>query len=196
MGLPPRVYYTLGEAAARWGCSIGDVAAYAAAGQIHIATGIPPVRCGERIIAGLVHVPAADMLAMFRRCGSGPDRIAVHRIKPLDSEDWIHVDGDECLSVAMPDLVIMADDARRFEAEHQIFGAVHNIGRPRNYPWEDMLISMMIRVHEQGVPETQAEWVRELVEWFERRNPDGQDIPDESSIRKKIAPIWKLLRGA
>ena len=33
MALPPRVYYTLQEVTARWGCNIADVAGWAAAGE-------------------------------------------------------------------------------------------------------------------------------------------------------------------
>jgi hypothetical protein len=47
MALPPRVYYTLQEVTARWGCNIADVAGWAAAGKFHIMTGIGLVRCGE-----------------------------------------------------------------------------------------------------------------------------------------------------
>ena len=40
MALPPRVYYTLQEVTARWGCNIADVAGWAAAGKFHIMTAL------------------------------------------------------------------------------------------------------------------------------------------------------------
>ena len=54
MALPPRVYYTLFEAAARWRCNIADLAGWADAGRFRILTGIPAVRCGEEVVAGKV----------------------------------------------------------------------------------------------------------------------------------------------
>ena len=40
MGLPPRVYFTVHEVTARWGCNIADVAGWADAGRFRILTGI------------------------------------------------------------------------------------------------------------------------------------------------------------
>lgn len=72
MALPPRVYYTLQEVTARWGCNIADVAGWAAAGKFHIMTGIGLVRCGEEIVAGRVVLSPMDLMPLFRRCGTGP----------------------------------------------------------------------------------------------------------------------------
>lgn len=41
MALPPRVFFTLHEVTARWGCNIADVAGWADAGRFRILTGIP-----------------------------------------------------------------------------------------------------------------------------------------------------------
>ena len=71
MALPPRVYYTLQEVTARWGCNIADVAGWAAAGKFHIMTGIGLVRCGEEIVAGRVAISPMDLMPLFRRCGTG-----------------------------------------------------------------------------------------------------------------------------
>ena len=54
MALPPRVFYTLQEVTARWGCNIADVAGWADAGRFRIITGIAVVRCGDEIVAGKV----------------------------------------------------------------------------------------------------------------------------------------------
>ena len=42
MKLPPREYYTVHEAAARWGCTLADIAGWSAKGRFDIVTGIPP----------------------------------------------------------------------------------------------------------------------------------------------------------
>lgn len=54
MALPARVYLTLHETSARWGCNIADIAGWADAGRFRILTGITAVRCGDQVIAGKV----------------------------------------------------------------------------------------------------------------------------------------------
>ena len=54
MGLPPRVYFTVHEVTARWGCNIADVAGWAYTGRFRILTGIPAVRCGDEVVAGIL----------------------------------------------------------------------------------------------------------------------------------------------
>jgi hypothetical protein len=49
------------------------------------------------------------------------------------------------------------------------------------------------RVNEQGVPATQAELIAEVQDWFAQNSPTGE-IPEESTTRKKVAPIWRALR--
>ena len=61
MALPPRVFYTLTEAAARWGCSPSDIVGWASIGTIEIVTGLAPSYLGGRQIAGLVTVAGAGI---------------------------------------------------------------------------------------------------------------------------------------
>jgi hypothetical protein len=49
------------------------------------------------------------------------------------------------------------------------------------------------RINDHGLPATQGELVTEVQEWFAQNSPTG-DIPEESTTRKKIAPIWRALR--
>lgn len=88
MALPPRVYYTLQEVTARWGCNIADVAGWAAAGKFHIMTGIDLVRCGEEIVAGRVAISPMDLMPLFRSCGTGPTEGVVHRIMTGEKGQW------------------------------------------------------------------------------------------------------------
>ena len=52
MALPPRVHFTLHEAASRWDCTLADIAGWASVGRFDIVTAIPPVTRGRQIIAG------------------------------------------------------------------------------------------------------------------------------------------------
>ena len=50
-----------------------------------------------------------------------------------------------------------------------------------------------VREEVQGLPATQGELINEVQDWFAQNSPNG-DIPEESTTRKKIAPIWRVLR--
>ena len=50
MALPPRVYFTLIEAAARWDCTIADIAGWASVGRFRIVTAIAPVSHGLQVV--------------------------------------------------------------------------------------------------------------------------------------------------
>ena len=67
MALPPRVFFSVQEVSARWGCNVADVAAWANADRFRILTGIGLVRCGDEVVAGQVVISPMDLLPLFRR---------------------------------------------------------------------------------------------------------------------------------
>ncbi len=197
MGLPPRVYYTLQEAAHRWDCSLADIAGWAAAGRFDIVTAIAPVTQGLQTVAGFVVVSVTDILQMFRRCGTGPIRSLLKRVRPLDQNEWVMIqDPADHIEVTMADLLIMADAVRRFEADCDLLRRpASHIGSTARYDWDGMYIAQMVRIHEQGLPATQADWVGEVQDWFVEHSARGE-VPDERTIRRRLTPIWKALRGS
>lgn len=197
MALPPRVHFTLHEAAGRWDCSLADIAGWASVGRFDIVTAIPPVMREGQWIAGFVAVFVPDIMQMFRRCGTGPTKCRLWRVRPLDQDEWVvlpeHAVGIE---VVLGDLLIMADVVRRFESECDLLRRpASHIGSTARYDWEGMYITLMVRIHDQGLPATQAEWLGEVQEWFVA-NGDGGEVPDERTIRRRLTPIWKALRGS
>jgi hypothetical protein len=197
MALPPRVYFTLHEAAARWDCTLADIAGWASVGRFDIVTAIPPVTRGELLVAGYVVVSVTDILQMFRRCGTGPTRSHLRRVRPPDQKEWIMIlDHAEQIEVTLADLLIMAEDVRRFETDCDLLRrpAAH-IGSSARYDWDGMYIALMVRIHDQGLPATQAEWLGEVQEWFVATSDSGE-VPDERTIRRRLTPIWKALRGS
>lgn len=174
-----------------------DIMAWASTDRLEICTSTPPVTCGDKVAAGLVVVAAADIMPMFRRNGTGPRSCKVRRLRPIHEPDWLYVTEPELgITVEAADLVIMAAEVARFEAEHEIFGRpVGCTGPAFKYEWDDMYVHIIRRIHEQGVPATQAEFVAEVREWFMRRSNTG-DAPDERTIRRRITPIWRALMAA
>ena len=70
-----------------------------------------------------------------------------------------------------------------------------HIGSTARYDWDGMYIALMVRIHDQGLPATQADWLGEVQEWFVVHG-DGGEVPDERTIRRRLTPIWKALRGS
>ena len=82
MPLPPVAFYSIYEIAVRWGCPPADVAGWAAAGHLQVLAGIPPVSCGDETVAGLVEVPIAELMPMFRRIGPSDEQARLRRVMP------------------------------------------------------------------------------------------------------------------
>jgi hypothetical protein len=197
MALPPRVYFTLHEASVRWECSLADIAGWASVGRFDIVTAIAPVMSGSQKVTGFVAVAVTDILQMFRRCGTGPTTCRLWRVRPLGQEECVSLpEHSTGIEVTLADLLIMAEEVRRFEADCDLLRRpASHIGSTARYDWDEMYISLIRRVHEHGVPETQAEWVGEVQEWFVEKSESGE-VPDERTIRRRLTPIWKALRGS
>ena len=196
MGLPQRFFYSMHEAAVRWGCTISDIAGWAAAGKLQIITGIAPVMCGETLLAGQVILSPMELLPMFRRCGTGPSHGLLRHIKPCDGDTWHYItDPEQGVDVSVADMVILGEEVQKFEDDHDLLRrVVGGTGTSSPYDWIGMMIAVILRIHERGIPETQAALVGEMQDWFAQQSEDGQ-MPDERSIRRYITPIWQALRN-
>ena len=195
MALPPRVFFTLHEVTARWGCNIADVAGWADAGRFRILTGIAAVRCGDEIVAGKVMLSPMELLPLFRRCGSGPAEGIVRRIQPLTRQDWLLItDPAGGISVGLADMMILAEEVHVFEEDNDMVRrVVAGPGATSPYNWEGMMVALIQRIHDRGVPETHSELVTDMQDWFADQS-DGAKIPDSRTVRRRLTPVWKALR--
>lgn len=195
MALPPRVFYTLTEAAARWGCSPADIVGWASVGQIRIVTGLPPSYFGGRQVAGLVAVAAADILPMFRRCGTGPETCEIRRVCEIGAEEWSFASPMETgPTISKSDLMIMANEVDRFEEECDLFTRNKGgggLGPAMKYDWDGFYVNLILLIHESGLPESQNELVGRMQEWFISNEGEA---PDERTIRRRVTPVWRALR--
>lgn len=195
MALPPRVFFTLYETAARWGCTNADIAGWAAVGKFHIMTGIGLVHCGNDIVAGQVAISPMDLLPLFRRCGTGPTEGVVRRIMTAGKGQWqIITDPPNGIAVAVADMLILTEEVHAFEEENDMVRRVASgPGASTPYDWEGMNVALIQRIHERGLPATQSELIAEMQDWFADQS-DGTKIPDSRTIRRRITPVWKALR--
>ena len=196
MALPPRAFFTLHETASRWGCTITDLAGWASEGKFDIVTGISLAVCGAEKVSGKIIVSPMDMLPIFRSSGTGPTSFKLKRMKPENSDEWAYVtEPAEGVEVSIADLLISGQDVLRFEDDHDLLRRIGGgTGSLSPYDWEGMYVTLLKRVHEHGLPETQAELIGELQDWFADVAENG-DVPDESTIRRRLRPFWRALRS-
>ena len=196
MPLPPIAFYSIYEISARWGCHPADVAGWAAAGHFQVLAGIPPVSCGDETVAGLVEVPIAELMPMFRRYGPSDEHGRLKRVLPPGSKTWLKVtDPPEGLPIRSSDLLLAAGLVQQFEEERDLLRRpATNIGAYARYDWDAMYAWLFWFAHEKGVPETQSALIALVQEWFVQNSRSGE-VPEESTIRKRLAALWRKLRG-
>jgi hypothetical protein len=206
MQLPPRSFYSLTEIAIRWSVMPFDVIGWSTDGLLALSIALPPVKTGpSETLSGLADVEAAHLLPLFRRDGAPSPTVAIRRVKASDNDfRWI-VDPAEGVAVTAADVLVRHAEVERFERQYGFFNGRHvpesdaataarrrgGPGVPPRHDWDAFYAALARRIHEHGVPATQAELVREMVAWFEAR--DVEHAPDESTIRRKITPVWREL---
>ena len=195
MNLPPRAFYSLTEISARWGCTAADLAGWAATDHLTLVTSIASVICGKEPAAGIVAVSAADMMRMFRRHGPSDEDCRVFRIRLPGRSEWQYItEPAEGVLIRVTDLMLMADEVHRFEDDRDFLRRpIAPTGSVPRYDWDGVNIMLFRRINDQGLPATQGELIAEVQDWFSQNSPSGE-IPEESTTRKKIAPIWRALR--
>lgn len=195
MSLPPRALYSLAEVAARWGCTIADIVEWGFAGHLEIVVAIPPTSFGGQLFTDMVAVAPSDVLRMCRRCGTGPDEIRILRVRPPGGDVWSVVQPPELgVIIDRKDLAMTSEGLAGFEDRYTVSRRSSAVPTAR-YDWEAFYTALMIRIHENGLPGSMTELVGEMQDWFVRHSADGE-APDESTIRKRISPIWHRLRAA
>ncbi|CAM3927898.1 MULTISPECIES: hypothetical protein [Paracoccus] len=196
MPLPPVAFYSIYEIAVRWGCPPADVAGWAAEGHLKVVAGIPPVRCGDEVVGGLVEVPIAELMCMFRRFGPSDDIGRLRRVLKPGSATWAHVtEPSDGLPIRSSDLLVASGSLLQFEEERDLLRRpASTIGASPRYDWDAMYAWLTWFIFEKGVPETQTALVSLVQDWFVQNSKSGE-VPDESTIRKRLSSLWRKLRG-
>lgn len=101
--------------------------------------------------------------------------------------------GDPAPVITRADILITTTEIRRFEEAHGLSKKVAVQSPNLKYDWDEFYQAMIVHIHERGLPATQADLVGDMQNWFIGRSKDG-DAPEESTIRKRIMPIWRALR--
>ncbi len=86
----------------RWDCSLDDLAGWAINGKPEVVMAIEPIQQNGTILSGLVVVPVVDILSMFRRWASGPQRRVIRRVRPIGQKDWVMIADPKITSPSNP----------------------------------------------------------------------------------------------
>jgi hypothetical protein len=102
-------------------------------------------------------------------------------------------------------VLIARTEAERFEREHGLFGHLsagnerHPVkvpeiplgqsGAPARYDWNAFAGAVARRVHDEGMPASQGELVRDMLDWFAASGA----VPDESTVRRRVQAMWTVL---
>jgi hypothetical protein len=206
MSLPPRPFQTLNEIAIRWSVMPIDVIGYAVDGLIALSTAATPIKTDSgKIICDLVEVAGADVLPLFRPHGAKPEKVLLRRVRPHGESEWQWISEPyEGLVVTPADVLVTRTEVQRFERKHppsevatsegQARRRSPGPGAPPKYDWDTFFAAMTRRIFVDGLPKTQGELVREMLDWFQSRS--DQQAPDESTVRRKVALVWRELNRA
>lgn len=206
MPLSTKTFYSIIEAAARWGRSIPEIIDWSAGGHIPIMTFIGYAESDAGPIAGNVQISAEDMRAHFRIDGPAQRELRIYRVGVIcegGDGKWDFVKGEDGragIPISLHDIYICGKDFVRFQEKHAL-GAiikekvVYRTPASDRHNWEAMYRRLCKRIFDNGLPEHLQELAREMEEWFMTQSSDGE-APDLSTIRKRLQPIWNDLREA
>ncbi len=204
--MPPRCLLSLLETAARWSVSAFDVVTWALEGLLSLSIASPPVRIGPaEFLSGVVDVEPTYVLPLFRRDGAPMQSVSIRCVRNSDKKPCWIVDPVEGIIITAGDVFVRRAEIERFEKDHRIFDGDKSLPATRRpagaqrpgpgvqprHDWDSFYAALVRRIHEHGLPSTQAELVREMRDWFEQR--DDERAPDESTIARKIRVVWHEL---
>jgi hypothetical protein len=208
MPAPPRSFLTVTDTAIRWQIPALDIAGWAIDGEIALSALLPTVETADKQIAsGIVEIDGADVVALFRRDGASRKPALVRRFRRSKKSEWEWiarpVDG---VVVTAADVIIMRKEFEHCERAWGLFdaGTVEGgakpssqakrpggPGAPPKHDWDAFAGAITRRVHDHGMPVSQGELVRDMMDWFAGR--EDFPPPDERTVRRKVSAIWKEL---
>ena len=212
MPLPPRPFHNLSDIANRWSVVSIDLAGWAAEGLLALSIATPPVKTETaRLLCDLVEVAGADVLPLFRSDGARPENINLRRLRAHGETEWHWISEPAAgITVNASDILITRNEVQRFEQAYGLGGSAATLvskakqrdvrrrpagpGAPPRYDWDKFFAAITRRVYDQGLPASQNELVREMLDWFQSQHE--QQTPDESTVRRKVALVWREINRA
>ena len=123
-------------------------------------------------------------------------------------DGYISIEGREYengeLHVVRSQLIVRHAELVRFEAAQDQTAApvaavapgapvvLNGRGAPAKYKWDDFYCALAVMTHADGVPETQTELIRRMMDWFAKQNL----YPDPTTVKRKVAIFWRQYHEA
>lgn len=213
--MAPRVLrkpcYGLAEICARWGVSEADIAHFAIAGELTLSVVVVRLPVEEGEIAEVEEGQFAKLPDRLHRFTGTLDLWPQDAWQVMTAGSQavtafpagegryrtVTAAGDEVAELVVPRerLVIRHEEVARFEAAQAAWAAqpapgvtaANGRGAPARYDWDEFWCEAAVVLQIEGMPATQAALVRRMERWFAER---GQ-FPDQSTIKKKVALLWR-----
>lgn len=151
-----------------------------------------------------MEIDGAGVVALFRRDGASRKPALVRRFRRSKKAEWEWiarpVDG---VPVTAADVIIMRKEFERCERAWGLFEAgaaeggakaassakrAGGPGAPPKHDWDAFAGAIARRVHDHGMPVSQGELVRGMIDWLAGR--EDFPPPDERTVRRKVSAIW------
>lgn len=202
-------FYEIEEVLDRWQMTRQDILSFVLSDQLTIsitAAGLPiTYGCYEEIdenyidrvpmgckwVIGTIDLKPADAWQALRYGKTTVRDFKSDKDTFQEISDSRALDGHD---IATHDLVVTRTEVERFEREQMMSSqpvVERRRGAQQRYDWESFYIEAAVVIYADGVPETQAEFVSRMSDWF---TAQGLICPDDSTIKKKIKPLWQRLR--
>lgn len=211
-------FYRLDELCDRWDLTHHDFAAFVLAGELTasvIVIGVmveygtyeevnPAQMCRMpyeyKTVTGPADLEPIDAWRLITE-----ERQSITRFKAEGSEYAIIEDRnyDDGLRLLRDDIVIRLHEVERFEKVHGLATPVVIAPAPiptpaqtprgvaSRYDWDAFWIEVCRSTYSDGLPGSQADLVRRMRDWFETTG----SVPDDSTIKKKLSPLWRALHA-
>jgi hypothetical protein len=208
MPLPPRPFHILNDVAVRWSVLPIDIAGWATEGLLVLSAALPPIKtASSQMLSDIVEIAGSDIIPLFRPDGARLDSVVIRRIRSQGEIEWHWiVEPSDGVTITAPEVLIRRAEIKRFELQHGLFRDVapHQIqqsdqterhsaaspGAPPRYDWNAFAGAVARRVHDEGMPASQGELIRDMLDWF---GTTFGAVPDESTVRRRVQALWPVL---
>ena len=102
-------------------------------------------------------------------------------------------DPPDGLPIRSSDLLLAAGPLQQFEEDRDLLRRpASNTGANPRYDWDAMYAWLTKYIFDKGVPDSQTAMIALVQEWFVQNSRSGE-VPDESTIRKRLTGLWRKL---